>query len=69
MKSNLVDLTVMLHIETKPGIPDEGALLVSETEDSKRIWIPKSLCEWIVKKDDIIILTLPEKIAHEKGLI
>lgn len=66
MKSNIIDLTLYKHHET------DKALLVSDSEDTpdnKKIWLPKSLCEFEFLKDNIIEVQLPENIAKEKGLI
>jgi len=63
MKSDLVDVEVELHHETA------GAVLVSDTGELKRaVWIPKSQCE-IEPKGALHILTLPQWLAQERGLI
>ena len=67
--SHLIDLALHLHFETSPGNPDAGAILVSETGDkSKAVWLPKS---WIEVEDQKthIVVTLPEQLAQQKGLI
>lgn len=54
---NLVDIAVQVKHET------EKAILVNDgTED---IWLPKSQCE--MNPDGTV--TMPEWLAHEKGLI
>ncbi len=57
MKSNLIDLPAELRAETPL------AWLVS-TDGDNRVWIPKSQAEF---EDGV--LTLPEPLALEKGLI
>lgn len=57
MKSNLIDLPAELRHET------EKAWLIS-TNGTNRVWIPKSAAEF---EDGV--LTLPEPLALEKGLI
>lgn len=70
MQSNLIDLEVCVHHETKPGVPDEGALLVSDDGDSENgVWVPKSLLEYEQTKGQYYTITLPEHIAQDKGLI
>jgi len=66
MKSNLIDITVVKHAETTK------AVLVSDNGDKSRgVWVPLSQCE-IEPEDgekDIYVLTLPEWLAIDKGLI
>lgn len=63
MKSDLVDIPVILHHETAL------AILVSDDGDRKRaIWIPKTACE-IEPNGKVWTLTLPERVALEKGLV
>lgn len=70
MKSDLIDVDVHLHHETKLGNPDEGAFLVSVDGDRKRaIWIPKSLCQIGEKKGNQVTLTMSEWTATDKGLV
>ena len=70
MKSDLIDVTVQMHIET------EKAVLVSDDGDkSKAVWIPKSQCEiefdpsMKVRGNGVATITLPEWLAKERGLI
>jgi hypothetical protein len=65
MKSDLVDLTLVKVHET------EKAILVSETEDSEEeVWLPKSQIEIEpTKKSNVVVVTMPEHLAHSKGLI
>lgn len=58
-KSDLIDCAVQLHHETPK------AWLVSDDGDrTKAVWIPKSQAEF-----ENGILTMPEWLAKEKGLI
>jgi hypothetical protein len=68
-RSNLIEIEVTLHHETKPDNPDEGAVLVSLDGDRKRaVWVPKSRCQREHKRGDVFVLTLSELLAQEKGL-
>jgi hypothetical protein len=70
MKSDLVDLTLQLHHETWPGIADHGAVLVSDDGDKRKaVWLPKSAVEIERKPKAIVIVTMPERLAIEKGLV
>lgn len=63
MKSDLVDLKVVLHHET------EKAWLVSIDGENK-VWIPKSRAEFEPDKGPWRgTLTLSEALAIEKGLV
>lgn len=70
MRSKLADVEVWLHHETKPGVEDEGAYLVS-LDHKDKCWIPKVACEIDVKdaRTGRAILTAPESYLQEKGLI
>ncbi len=64
MKSDLVDVTVQLHHAT------DRAVLVSDDGDrEKAIWIPLSQCEVEKRPNGIAVVTMPEWMALEKGLI
>ena len=75
MKSDLTDLTLALHHET------DKAVLVSETGDEKKAkWLPKSKVEVETtgkfvqatvgaRKFAVVIVTLPEWLAIDKGLV
>lgn len=59
----LVDLTLHLHHKT------EKAILVSDGGDKDdAIWVPLSQCEVEYKKGNVVIVTMPEWLAVEKGL-
>lgn len=63
-KSDLVDIAVQLHHQT------ERAILVSDDGDrEKAVWIPLSQCEVERKRDGTVIVTMPEWLAIEKGLV
>ena len=63
-KSDLIDVTVQLHHET------DRAVLVSDDGDrDKAVWLPLSQCEIEKRKGGIVIATMPEWLALEKGLI
>jgi hypothetical protein len=69
MKSDLLDLDVVKHHET------EKAYLVSlDGERDKAVWVPKEPCEFqagasVRPGRTYGILTLPERLAIEKGLV
>lgn len=83
-KSDLHDFTVALHHETQVRNPDAGAVLVSnDGEEKKAVWIPKSAAEIVREgkftqghlksgkavKLPLIVITIPERVAVEKGLL
>lgn len=63
----LIDLNMVLLHQT------EKAILVSDTGESSRgKWLPKSQVEFAFedpKRRDLIVVTLPEWLAQDKGLI
>jgi hypothetical protein len=64
MSKELVDLDMKLHHQT------EKAVLVSDDgERDNAIWIPLSQCEVEHKKDGYVVVTMPEWLAKDKGLI
>lgn len=70
MRSNLTDIEVEVHHETEKG------LLVSlDGEKENAQWLPKSLIEVefdasaLYKRRGIAVVTLPVRLAKEKGLI
>jgi len=65
MKSDLVDITACRHAETSK------AILISDDGDrEKAVWVPKLHCEIAPgKRSEIVIVTMPEWLALEKGLI
>lgn len=64
MKSNIIDIEVYVHITTK------RAVLVSETGDRDAAeWLPLSQVEVDMKGPTSAVLTLPEPLAIERGLV
>ncbi|WP_347311403.1 hypothetical protein [Defluviimonas sp. SAOS-178_SWC] len=72
MRSDLHDIEVIFQHRT------ERAVCIRETEGSKDIWIPLSQCEIAPKEKDLLgglsrgriaVLTAPERVLIEKGLI
>lgn len=62
MKSNLAEITVERRHETA------SAILVSDGE--MQVWLPKSQIEIAESGDGrTIVVTLPQWIAEEKGLV
>jgi len=65
MRSDLIDLSLFLEHET------EKAILVHDGDKKKAVWLPKSACE--VERDAarprFVTVTLPERLAIEKGLV
>lgn len=57
-KSNLVDIEIELVAET------EKAFLVHTGDETKKVWVPKSMCEI-----DDGVLTTTESLALDKGLL
>lgn len=78
--SDLIDLTMFLHAESKRGQKDEGTIRISQTGDDTRAqWIPKSQVEFTLtgrrersrqgQGCEIVTVTIPEWLAREKGLV
>jgi hypothetical protein len=63
MKSDLVDIQVAVHVTTKMAV-----LVSTDGERSKAVWLPRSQIE-ISKWQDEITVTMPERLAVEKGLV
>lgn len=62
--SDLIDVTVQIHMMT------EHAVRVSDTGDDKdAVWLPLSQVEVLKRPRGTALLTLPEWLALEKGLI
>lgn len=68
MRSDLVDLTLFLHVETDKAwrVSDNGS-------DTKAVWLPKSQVEMEPlpgsKGGREAVFTIPEWLAIEKGLV
>lgn len=63
MKSNLVDVDVEIHHET-----DLAWLVSTDGDREKAAWVPKSQGEMYIDGTEKV-LTCPEWLAHDKGLI
>ena len=64
MKSDLVDLEVMVMRET-----DKAILVSVDGNATKAVWLPKSQVETEpTARPRIVNLTLPGRLATEKGL-
>jgi hypothetical protein len=66
MRSDLIDIAGVIHHQT------EKAILFSDDGDrEKAVWLPKSVVEveHDPKKPDHVTVTMPERIAKDRGLI
>jgi len=64
MRSDLYDIEMQLHHETGK------AVLVSDDGDrDNAVWLPKASIEIEPKSKGVIVVTLPEWLAVEKGLL
>lgn len=64
MKSDIIDISVMKLHET------DAAVLVTDAMPENGVWLPKSKIE--IEESDtagIFVVTLPEWLALDKGLI
>lgn len=69
-RSDVIDLALVIHHETHPGEANLGAILVSETGDRRKaVWLPKKAIEIERKGGVAVVVTLPERLATEKGLV
>lgn len=64
MRSDLIDLPMHLHIDRPHAI---FASTTGEKDDA--VWLPKSQIEIEQKDGRNIIVTLPQWLAEEKGLV
>ncbi len=64
MRSDLVDIEVQLHHKT-----DKAVLVSDDGDRSQAVWLPLSQVEFEPTKNGAGIVTLPEWLATEKGLI
>ena len=66
MRAALTDIEVMIHFQT-----DKALLVSTDGTRELAVWLPKSSCECeepvVIGKAQII--TLPEQLAVEKGLV
>lgn len=63
-KSDLVDLTMQLHVETAKAV-----LVSDDGEKQNAVWLPLSQIEIEKQRNGVVIVTLPEWLAIEKGLV
>jgi len=63
-KSDLIDVTVQLHMMT-----DRAIRVSDDGDDEKAVWIPLSQCEVLKRPNGIAIVTMPEWMAVERGLV
>ena len=66
MKSDLIDVTLQLHHKT-----DKAILVSDDGNRAKAIWLPVAHIEMepMPGKAGIVVVTLPEWLANDKGLI
>ncbi len=64
MKSDLIDLTMYLHHETAKAV-----LVSDDGIRDNAVWLPKSHCETAPGENGVCVVTLPEWLALERGLI
>lgn len=63
-QSELVDIDACKHAETT------AALFISDDGDrSKAVWVPKQHCEIHPGRNGNFVVTMPEWLARDKGLI
>lgn len=64
MSGRLTEVSVQLHQETS------RAILVSDGDLERAVWLPKSQVEFIEKAgSEVVEVTLPEWLATERGLV
>lgn len=66
--SDLHDLTLVLKHE-KPAAIAVVDPAKPQLNDGKWIWLPKSQIEWAHSRGGVIVATMPEWLASEKGFI
>jgi hypothetical protein len=66
MRSDLIDLEVMVHAET-----DEAIKVSLDGNAQKAVWIPKSMIEIerSMKMEDVVTMTVPQWKAEKEGLV
>lgn len=70
MRSYLHDIEVHVHVETQSHDPEAGALRVSlDGDDKKAVWLPKCQIQFEKKTARTAVVTAPERLLYEKGLI
>jgi len=66
--SDLVDVTVYLMHDN----PDKKAIAVCDPAKAGKapwIWLPRSQIEYVKQEPGVVIVTLPEWLAKDKGLV
>lgn len=63
-KSDLIDLTVQLHRVTAKAV-----LVSNDGDRDHAVWLPLSQCEIERETGGIVIVTCPEWLATDKGLV
>lgn len=64
MPTKLCDLELHLHAET-----DKAILVSTDGNADDAVWVPKSQCEYEIKKKNLILVTMPEYLATDKELV
>ena len=60
----LIDLTLRLHHET-----DKAVLVSDDGDEKKAVWLPLSQIEIERKRGGVVVVTAPEWLATDKGLV
>jgi len=63
LSTNEITLSLLLHFKT------DKAVLVSETAETEKVWLPLSLVSEGETGEETVEITLPEWLALQKGLI
>jgi hypothetical protein len=65
--SDLVDLTVWIMMDD----PNKKAIAIADPAKPTKtwIWLPRSQVEYVKAEPGLIVLTLPQWLAKDKGLI
>lgn len=64
MPIKLCDLELHLHAET-----DKAILVSTDGNADDVVWVPKSQCEYEIKKKNLVLVTMPEYLTTDKGLV
>lgn len=65
-KSDLVDLTLTFRMERPLAIAVSDPAAAA---NAPMIWLPKSQCEFERKSATVVVVTMPQWLAREKGLV
>lgn len=66
--SDLIDLTVYLMMDK----PEKKAIAIRDPAKGATapwVWVPRSMVEYVTAEPGLILLTLPQWLAKDKGLI